>query len=523
MKLFESFLILSLIIVQINSYTYNTQNENLPLLNSKLKQLENSNSLFTQRKNYNKKVVVDKTEQELIDQINNLNSEHGKFIKENELTKKIDTFNNFKNFMFKSTLKSNSIGGETELEPIIRKAEDGRFCAKSFVQDGKTYTDCTKANLPTGSPTDREWCYLSSEYDSKESLWAFCMPILNFNKVRQHNYDQLRIVTKITTLLDMEIKSNVGPAQNTIESASQIKISQRELSNNINILKEQTKELKEKIKKNNDAKSERDSKEQELKDLTFKIDSLTQDMDSQKGNENLKNNCEGMLLYEDVPQGDGLKAFYYDNESWMGDPIEGKDEKIFFDWTGTSPLKGINPHNFSVIWEGYIVPPYTGEYFFTLHADNGGILIANDKVIISHNNGSITDKKKNKIVNLNNPSSGGKKLDPFISKSKGITFIGENKVKIKLAYFHSIHYTPFKDIRVFAKLQWESDEFQLRDIITNDLFSVDTLPPLKVTDYDTENAVLRKIREGDDFFKDSSRYIIQDITVELDSTGNKKI
>ena len=66
-------------------------------------------------------------------------------------------------------------------------------------------------------------------------------------------------------------------------------------------------------------------------------------------------NCDGMLLYEEERDGDGLIGRYYDNESWMGSFKERKDSEINFFWTGTSPLKGLNSNNFSVKWEGYLM------------------------------------------------------------------------------------------------------------------------------------------------------------------------
>lgn len=427
-------------------------------------------------------------------------------INHNEQTISSDKTNtNPLGFSFKSTsdLKND--------QPILRKTLDGRNCAKTFVQDGKTYNDCTKANLPTGMPTDKEWCYVDEEYANTGSKWAYCQPIMDYNRVRVYNYDQLRELTKTINILDHEINSNISPAQSTIDSANQVKIAQLELSNNINQLTIDTKALSLNLKKNVDVKTDIEKKENIVKELNLKIDTLSKE----KSNDE-KTNCDGMLLYEDYPQGDGLKVYYFDNESWLGNSIISKDENISFDWTNTSPIKEINSKNFSIIWEGFILPPYSGEYSFTLTADNGGVLFINEKVIISHNIGTITDNIKNKLISIISPSNEtGKKIETYVSKSKPIRLLGNTYVKIKLAYFHSYHSTPFKDNSAFVKLQWESDEFTLRDIESTKFFSINTLPPLKVTDFDTDVSILRKMHEGDDFFKNSSRYIIQDIPFEF--------
>lgn len=513
-----------------------------PSLNDKLKSLIIDSLLPSTRKHQkesSKIIEVDKNKvllkelQSLLSTTNTNNSDSKKIIDIKNTTNDIkittqdqklnkNSIENSNSSIFKEVeafrFKSGNVNEDQVEQKIERKTEDGRLCAKSFVQDGKTYTDCTKSNLPTGKPTDKEWCYVTEELATTGSKWDYCLPILDYNRVRSYNFIKKRILNKLTIVLTQDIIKNISPAKETIDSAIEIQKSQRELSNKINQLKKDTVEVIEKVKKNIDSKIQMDKLTEELKDLTFKLDTLTQE-----GVENPKNfDCSGMLLYEDKGMGDGVMGYYYDNDSWIGNPIISKDETINFDWTGTSPIKGTNPHNFSIIWEGFIVPPYTGEYFFTLHADNGGVLFINDKAVISHNNGSITDKGKNKMVNINKTDSSGKKVDPFVSKSQGIRLIGENKVKLKLAYFHSIHYTPFKDNKVNIKLQWESDEFNIRDIKMKDLYSVNSLPPLKVTDYDTDQAILRKLHEGDDFFKDSNRYIIQDIPYEFRGASSLK-
>ena len=105
-------------------------------------------------------------------------------------------------------------------------------------------------------------------------------------------------------------------------------------------------------------------------------------------------NCDGMLLYEEERDGDGLIGHYYDNESWTGNFKERKDDVINFFWTGTSPLKGLNSNNFSVKWEGYLNAPYTGEFIFTLECDDGAALTLNNELIITHNMHTVEKERK---------------------------------------------------------------------------------------------------------------------------------
>ena len=39
-----------------------------------------------------------------------------------------------------------------------RYTEDGRVCARAFMQEGKTYTDCTSSRSPDGQMKQKEWC-----------------------------------------------------------------------------------------------------------------------------------------------------------------------------------------------------------------------------------------------------------------------------------------------------------------------------------------------------------------------------
>jgi hypothetical protein len=140
--------------------------------------------------------------------------------------------------------------------------------------------------------------------------------------------------------------------------------------------------------------------------------------------------CEGMFLYEEEPDGDGLKGKYWDNEGWVGSSTERIDDNINFVWTGASPKKGINKHNFSVKWEGFLSAPLMGYYTFAIECDDAATLAINGDLIIDHNT-QTTHKEsssrteswlEHEIYKKSNPSKNHKKT--FSNK---VYLVGGNK------------------------------------------------------------------------------------------------
>ena len=142
--------------------------------------------------------------------------------------------------------------------------------------------------------------------------------------------------------------------------------------------------------------------------------------------------CDGMLLYEEEKEGDGIKGHYFDNEAWLGSYSERKDESINFNWNGGSPKNGINRDNFSIKWNGFIYAPYTGKYTFALESDDGASLTLNNELIISHNmhtaapeNSSRTERwLLNEIDKKSNPNK-----NHYKSSSEKVHLNGGSKYK----------------------------------------------------------------------------------------------
>lgn len=68
---------------------------------------------------------------------------------------------------------------------------------------------------------------------------------------------------------------------------------------------------------------------------------------------------------------EGLLAEYFNNPECTGKPVFSQVEKSLARyWHNLSPEAGVVDDNFSVRWSGYIVPPLTGTYEFSLIADD---------------------------------------------------------------------------------------------------------------------------------------------------------
>ncbi|MBN1292879.1 MAG: glycoside hydrolase family 3 C-terminal domain-containing protein, partial [Candidatus Latescibacteria bacterium] len=62
-------------------------------------------------------------------------------------------------------------------------------------------------------------------------------------------------------------------------------------------------------------------------------------------------------------ENNGLKAEYFDNRDFKGNPVLTRTEKnIDARWWDSAPVEGFDDDNFGVRWSGYLVPPVTGTY-----------------------------------------------------------------------------------------------------------------------------------------------------------------
>ncbi len=78
-----------------------------------------------------------------------------------------------------------------------------------------------------------------------------------------------------------------------------------------------------------------------------------------------------------------LKASYFNNVNLTGTAtVVRAESKIDNAWVTSAPVAGIPADNFSVRWEGVVNPPLSGNYTFTMAADDGARLWVNNQLVI---------------------------------------------------------------------------------------------------------------------------------------------
>ena len=81
--------------------------------------------------------------------------------------------------------------------------------------------------------------------------------------------------------------------------------------------------------------------DKDVKELKKEVDKLEEKKEAIGDKDPL--NCDGMLGYENESPGDGISAFYYDNEDFIGDPkVIQNDNQVDFGWDNEEPISGIN-------------------------------------------------------------------------------------------------------------------------------------------------------------------------------------
>ncbi len=79
-----------------------------------------------------------------------------------------------------------------------------------------------------------------------------------------------------------------------------------------------------------------------------------------------------------------LKGTYFSNATLSGTPVVTRGESsINYDWLTGAPITGLPVDQFSVRWEGIVIPPLTGAYTFTATADDGVRLWVNNVLVIN--------------------------------------------------------------------------------------------------------------------------------------------
>lgn len=422
---------------------------------------------------------------------------------------------------------------------------DNRLCQNPFKFKGEYFFDCTDTETPDKSQSGKEWCYVEAPQVG-DKTWEFCIPILDYDKLREHVQSEMKKISIDTKKLNEEVNNVIGPAQKAFDDLRRIKETQSQLSTRLSELAKDISTLSNNINNLNDLKNQwlklednstqlasvierkvivRQAQEannfNKVLETTADVIKAEESTNKQKINPALQyklvdtsNDCQGKLMYEDEGNGDGVTASYFDNMDFLGEFKETKEHNINFDWTGDSPAENINPSVFSARFEGYVFAPVTSNYFFSLECDDGCQLSVNNDVVISHKmNFSIADSKErvDKWLNREVAAKLSTSGQLYKSKSKGVYLLGGTKYKIVVLYSHSVHNDSQNLGKSFLKLYWASDDFEEKIVSRNDLYSQSANPPIKITNIHSDNMITRKLIENDLAFKDSSKYVLQDI------------
>lgn len=90
----------------------------------------------------------------------------------------------------------------------------------------------------------------------------------------------------------------------------------------------------------------------------------------------------------------GLQAAYYPTTNWTGTAVTRLDTTLDFSWaSGVAPITGVPAGPYSILWTGWIHPPYTGLYTLTATLDDAvGVYVNGSTVLQEWSGGAARDR-----------------------------------------------------------------------------------------------------------------------------------
>eukprot|EP00742_Colponemidia_sp_Colp-10_P013875 GILJ01015707.1.p1 GENE.GILJ01015707.1~~GILJ01015707.1.p1 ORF type:complete len:1281 (+),score=234.65 GILJ01015707.1:129-3845(+) len=412
-----------------------------------------------------------------------------------------------------------------------RRIADGRACAAAFVQDSKTYTDCTTIKAPDNSDTGKEWCYADGNKGTPN--WGFCAPPVNYDDLRNQMKKQLKRWIDDTRNMMSSLQNSVTSCEKTHRTVAEVKIKHGETDGRLN----QVETVVDKVKRNVEVLLQSDLQKGEV---TKKQTAIQKDMEQMKKKDLSESafNCDGLLGYETEPDGDGVVASYWSNEMFRGAPKQEIVNNVDFDWGDDAPKKGIKPSTFTGRFEGYLKAPVTGEYTLITKMDDGARVYINKQLIINDRMPTPAPagtsevqqtayyieamKKlyKNKAsvcvgATCSNPANGDPNAKADRMESAKIKLRGGQKYQLKVETWHSAHSSFDESAGAYAHLSWNNEKLGEQIIKQSYLYTKHAPPQLKMSSYDAAQCSLSYMREGDYVFKDNLIYRMSDLPMQF--------
>ncbi len=304
-------------------------------------------------------------------------------------------------------------------------------------------------------------------YARDQKKWDYCRPIIDYDKVREKNQYELNVITVEARKVNAELIDLIKQSEFAMKELKGIRDGHAELDKQILLMTRATKateynlgnlyalEVKWKnaedraiaigklIEKAEAEKRKNELKKAKEKKIYYPTDKLTMEVQEREKNRKLNpkvtrrekvdiTKCKGMDGYESEKPGGGLNGEYFDNEAWIGKGKIRLDNKLKFNWKGTSPIGGVNLYNFSVRWTGFIKAPLSGRFKFKVETGDSVMITLNDKVIIAHNmKTAVTESitRANVWLNWEIYLVQHPKVDRSLAYSNEIYLIGGNKYK----------------------------------------------------------------------------------------------
>jgi hypothetical protein len=184
---------------------------------------------------------------------------------------------------------------ESVKRPSRRWTKDGRLCAAAFVQDGKTFTDCTTTKSPDGKLSGKEWCYADPNAGGNPN-WAYCKPILDYDRVRMRARDlMLELIVEIRRVAAL-VFEQIAPCARTISLLELLVQKQSMVDSRINLASKRADTLPTNYQVLLQLKIEWEKVDVEIEQLQREVDALQQSNEDGTYSNNPRN-CDGILGY----------------------------------------------------------------------------------------------------------------------------------------------------------------------------------------------------------------------------------